>query len=211
MSWFEIEFPVPARFSYRDESVEPDAGQWAVGNQVHGTRIALVDQPGRSIETDGLVTSTPGLTLGIRVADCAAVLLAHPGAGLSAAVHAGWRGAVGGIHVEVVRVMRELGADPDGIHVWVSPCIGRGAFEVGEEVAERFPDRFVRREGSGKPHVDLAGFIRDGLASCGIRPERLSVDGRCTVSDPGRFHSYRRDGVRSGRMWALITNGNPIS
>lgn len=205
MSWLEIPFPVPARFSYRDE-LPPDEAAIAAGHQVHGVAIARVSAAGRVSDTDGLLTTEPGLTIGIRVADCAAVLFAAPAAGMVAAVHAGWRGAVGGIHLEAVRRMAALGAEPGGIHAWISPCIGTGAFEVGEEVAERFPDRFVHRTGFVKPHVDLAGYLAEGLLQAGIRPDDLVVDGRCTVSDPDRFHSYRRDGQQAGRMWALITN-----
>lgn len=210
MSWLEIPFPAPARFGYRDEPA-PDEAAIAAGNQVHGIHIARVGAAGRVPDTDGLITTQAGLTIGIRVADCAAVLFASPAAGIVAAVHAGWRGAVGGIHLEAVRRMVALNADPDDIHAWISPCIGLQAFEVGEEVAERFPEPFVHRAGFAKPHVDLAGYLADGLRRTGIVGERLHVDGRCTVSDPDRFHSYRRDGQQAGRMWALITNTSSIS
>lgn len=205
MSWFEIPLPMPARFGYRDEPA-PDEAAIASGNQIHGIRIEQVAACGRIPDTDGLITTEAGLTIGIRVADCAAVLFAAPRHGMVAAVHAGWRGAVGGIHLEAVRRLVDLDANMDDIHAWISPCIGLQAFEVGDEVAGQFPERFVHRLGYGKPHVDLAGYLSDGLLQAGVPNTQLIVDGRCTVSDPHRFHSYRRDGKEAGRMWALITN-----
>jgi len=205
VSWLEIPFPVPARFGYRDEPA-PDEAAIASGNQVHGIRIEQVAESGRMPDTDGLITTEAGLTIGIRVADCAAVLFAAPRQGMVAAVHAGWRGAVGGIHLEAVRRMLDLNAAIDDIHAWISPCIGLQSFEVGDEVAGQFPERFVHRVGFKKPHVDLAGYLSYGLLQTGIPHPQLLVDGRCTVSDPHRFHSFRREGKEAGRMWALITN-----
>jgi YfiH family protein len=168
-----------------------------------------VDAPGLVPETDGLITATDGLTLGIKVADCAAILFCDPVAGISAAVHAGWRGAVGGIHRNALRMMTEAGCEPGRIQAWISPCIGIAAFEVGEEVADRFPDRFVHREGVAKPHVDLGGFLRAELESIGLSPSHILQDGRCTVEHPELFWSYRREAQDAGRMMALITNRHP--
>jgi YfiH family protein len=205
VSWFEIPLPMPARFSYRDEPA-PDEAAIASGEQVHGVRIAQVSHCGREPATDGLITEEMGLTIGIRVADCAAVLFAAPRRGIIAAVHAGWRGAAGGIHLEAVRRMVDRDAAMDEIHVWISPCISLQAFEVGDEVAARFPERFVHRHGFQKPHVDLPGYLADGLLQAGVPQQQMLVDGRCTVSDAQRFHSYRREGIQAGRMWAMITN-----
>ncbi len=48
-------------------------------------------------EADAVITRRPGLVCGALAADCAPVLIAEPGAGLVAAVHAGWRGALSGV------------------------------------------------------------------------------------------------------------------
>lgn len=209
MSSFDVTLPVAARFTLRGSDVVPDPLTMAVAQQVHGERVAWVDAPGLVPETDGLVTATDGLTLGIKVADCAAILFCDPEAGLSAAVHAGWRGAVGGIHRNALRMMMEAGGEPERIHTWISPCIGLAAFEVGEEVADRFPSRFVIREGFSKPHVDLGGFLHNELINAGLSASRIQKDGRCTVDHPDLFWSYRREAKDAGRMMALITNRHP--
>jgi YfiH family protein len=209
MSSFDVILPFAARFTLRGSDVVPDPATMAVAQQVHGTHVAWVDAPGLVSETDGLVTSTDGLTLGIKVADCAAILFCDPIAGISGAVHAGWRGAVGGIHHHALRMMTEAGSEPDRIHAWISPCIGLAAFEVGEEVADRFPGRFVHREGFAKPHVDLGGFLRYELETAGLPVPLIHMDGRCTVEHPDIFWSYRREALDAGRMMALITNRHP--
>lgn len=176
----------------------------ALANQVHGTRVQTVGEGGTYPETDGFVTRVPALCLCIRVADCAALLLWDPEAGVAAAAHAGWRGAAGGIVDETLKAMEREGAVSSRIRAFVSPCISAGRYEVGEEVAGQFPDEFVHREGFKKPHVDLREFLRWQLAEGGVQTGRIEVHPGCTWDDP-EYHSYRRDGESAGRMAALIS------
>lgn len=210
MSFLEPKLPVDARFSLRDSLVTPDPETMAIGVQVHGIHVRWVERNGLYPDTDGLITRTAGLTLGIKVADCAAILFSDPINGIAAAVHAGWRGAVDGIHHNAIGMMVEAGTNPQDIVAWISPCIGIAAFEVGEEVAVQFPERFVRREGFDKPHVDLGGFLESDLISAGLNPTNLSRDGRCTVEHPDLFWSFRREKESAGRMLAMITIQTPI-
>lgn len=171
---------------------------------MHGTRVQTVTEGGTYPKTDGFVTRVPGLCLCIRVADCAALLLWDPEAGVAAAAHAGWRGAAGGIVDETLKAMEREGAAPTRIRTFVSPCISAVRYEVGEEVAGQFPDAFVYREDYVKPHVDLRKFLRQQLADAGVRTGRIEVHPGCTWNDP-EYHSYRRDGESAGRMAALIS------
>lgn len=173
----------------------------ALVRQVHGNQIIYADRPGILGDADGLVTNRPEITLGILVADCAAVLLADSESGVTGAFHAGWRGAAAGIIPAGIKAMRELGAR--NIAAWVSPCISPEAFEVGEEVAMSFPSSFIVRQGNAKPHIDLPGFLMHQMIASGIRKRAIRVDGRCTMTDH-RFFSYRRQGTDSGRMLAVI-------
>lgn len=176
----------------------------ALAKQVHGTRVQTVTEGGAYPETDGFVTRVPGLCLCIRVADCAALLLWDPEAGVAASAHAGWRGAAGGIVDETLKAMEREGAAHSRIRAFVSPCISAGRYEVGEEVAGQFPKEFVYREGYAKPHVDLREFLRRQLADAGVLTGRIEVHQGCTWNDP-EYHSYRRDGETAGRMAALIS------
>lgn len=175
--------------------------QLAYLKQVHGNKVLHVEKPGLYSDADGLITDVPDLALGILVADCAAILAIDPYNRIAGAFHAGWRGAVSGIVPNGINKMRELGAED--IYVWMSPCIGTSAFEVGEEVAVEFPDEFVYRKGFVKPHVDLKGYIRKQLRVLEIPVDNIQTDDRCTFEND-IFHSYRRQKSESGRMMAMI-------
>jgi len=170
--------------------------------QIHSNEILYVDRPGLYEGADGLITDIPDLTLGILVADCAAVLAMDPDNAIIGAFHAGWRGASSRIIEHGVTKMRALGAQ--NILIWISPCIGTSSFEVGEEVAEVFPSDYVIRESYGKPHIDLKGYIRHQLIEMMLPPENIQMDLRCTVENK-MFHSFRRDKNQSGRMMAFIS------
>lgn len=176
-----------------------------IAKQVHGNQVEIVNHAGIIENTDGLVTNHHGLILGIQVADCAAILLADPDHEVISAVHAGWRGAVAGILPAAIEKMEKKGADPSRILAWVSPCISKKNFEVGDEVASQFSDQFVDYSSYSKPHIDLSAFVRDQLNSCGVMTSHIEVDSRCTFDNEEEFYSFRRERERAGRMLALIT------
>ncbi|MBO6586464.1 MAG: peptidoglycan editing factor PgeF [Gracilimonas sp.] len=180
-----------------------DENQIAYGVQVHKTDIKEVIEGGIYEGTDGFVTTKSGLALAIQVADCAAVLLADSENKVIAAAHAGWRGAVADIVPKTIRKMKALGAEPEYIKVYVSPCISLQNFEVGEEVATEFPDRFVDRTNYAKPHVNLKAFIRQQLIDEGIESDHIEIDDSCTIEDEN-YYSYRRQKDNSGRMMGII-------
>ena len=183
-------------------NIDPD---WvAYADQVHSNRVQFITEGGTYPSTDGLVTKVPGLTLAIQVADCAAVLLWDKENNVIAALHAGWRGAVGNIIPRGVQKMKAHGADPSKIKAFVSPCISAKNFEVGMEVAEQFPSQFVNDIDFEKPHVDLKNFIKHQLINDGIPDNQIEIREECTISEAGKFYSYRREGNQSGRMLALI-------
>lgn len=177
--------------------------KYSIANQVHGTRIEIVSKPGVIKDTDGLITTTSNLALGIRVADCAAVLIADPVKRIIGAFHAGWKGASHGIIPAGINTMKKLGGDPVNFLVFISPCISLKNFEVGEEVADQFPDQFIYREGFNKPHIDLKGFIMNQLVQKGVIESNIQLSEKCTVDDE-RFFSFRRERERAGRMLGMI-------
>lgn len=188
-------------------------------SQVHGARVELIDPSVASDvfrvrEADALVCATPTsdvqIGLGVRVADCVALLLAHPASGAVAAIHAGWRGTVAGVVGATVEVLcAQANARPFELVVAVFPYIGPAAFEVGDEVAERIAacaprDPRVIDKSHAKPHADLGRAIAAQLAEAGVANEHIERVPGCTFSEPARFFSYRRDGAASGRHLAAI-------
>lgn len=168
--------------------------------QTHSARVAVLDRfptDDRRPEADALVTRTPGLALGILTADCAPVLLADASAGVIGAVHAGWRGALGGVIEAAITAMTTLGAEAGRTVAAIGPCIGKTSYEVGPEFAAPFLDAdaanaefFAPAAGAGRTRFDLAGFVARRLEAHGIgEVARTPAD---TCADGERFFSYRR-------------------
>lgn len=197
--------------------------------QVHGTQAVLLDEDTPDgVVADACVTEQPGVACTVMVADCLPVLLSNTRGTVVAAAHAGWRGLAGesghGVLESVVTAFRQLAAErgmsaeargDDDILVWLGPCIGRLAFEVGAEVRAAFcstdplADMHFRSLGQGKYLADLAGLARQRLSALGLN--RIfgndSSPAWCTVGDPSRFFSHRRDALAqggSGRLAACV-------
>ena len=228
--------------------------------QVHGVRVVDAAQwTGVSApEADAAFARQPGVVCAVMTADCLPALLCDAAGSVVAAVHAGWRGLLGGVLEAAVAAMDVPG---ERLLVWLGPAIGPRAFEVGAEVRAAFvaadaasasafrpaglgsgdagkPDEW--RNGPGSPGAlsglgrsgshdsgfgpnaseafvsdasgaplsdapkylaDIYGLACQRLARVGVR--RVFGGGWCTVSDAGRFFSYRRDGT-TGRMATLI-------
>lgn len=198
-------------------------------SQVHGVETVELPLPqasvGPVVEADGCVSAIPGVVCTMRVADCLPVLLTDTRGTVVAAAHAGWRGLAHGVLERNFRAFEGLllrqpaSASPGPVAsrtlAWLGPCIGPRAFEVGPEVREAFlavdadaARYFVPKEG-GKWLADLAALARVRLRTIGVS-QIYGNDGSapwCTVNNPSRFFSHRRDNVGlggSGRMAACI-------
>jgi len=176
----------------------------ALAEQVHGAEVAVVDEPGYYSNVDALVTTEQKLLIGVKVADCAAILLADSTSSAIAAVHAGWRGAAAGVLPAALGQMIHAGAELSTTRAYISPCISLGKFEIGEEVAVQFPSKFINRSIGKKPHLDLKSFLKHQLLDAGVSEPRIEVDPRCTMQDD-QFYSFRRERHQAGRMLAFIT------
>ncbi len=195
-------------------------------NQVHGTAVlTLAPDSADGATADAAVTRAPGLACTVMVADCLPVLLTDRQGALVAAAHAGWRGLAGGVLEQVLKHFQPLAPvqkAPAAINIeanevlaWLGPCIGPTAFEVGPEVRAVFlstdagADRCFAAQPGGKFLADLPALARRRLAALGVT-RVYGNDGSlpwCTVSQPARYHSYRRDERAqggSGRMAACI-------
>lgn len=167
--------------------------------QIHSSLLRVADRDsGCAGEGDALITDRPGVRISVRTADCFPVLIADPNRRVVAAVHAGWRGTAARIVGHVVQKMiAEFGSKPAEIHAAIGPGIGACCYEVGAEVARQFG---LDRAGT----IDLAHFNREQLLAASVPETQIDTIGGCTFCDPARFHSYRRDGARAGRMISFI-------
>jgi polyphenol oxidase len=181
-------------------------------HQVHSPDVVFVDAPwqGERPRADALVTKTPGLAISVLTADCTPVLFADREAGIVAAAHAGWKGALAGVLENTVRKMRDLGATQ--IAAAIGPCIHQRSYEVGPELQAQFLQEdaaFARLFGPGKADrllFDLPGFCAAALSAAGVATtEIIPLD---TYAEASLLFSHRRSVHRGepgyGRNCAAI-------
>jgi polyphenol oxidase len=189
--------------------------------QVHGTQVAYVTpQTADGTVADACLTAQAGIACTIMVADCLPVLLTDLEGRAVAAAHAGWRGLAGGVLTQTYAQFMALAGintaqSAINIIAWLGPCIGPTAFEVGDEVRLAFEAmsptaaHMFTPLGSGKWLANLPSLARLQLHQLGIT-HIYGNDGSldwCTVSQPSRFFSHRRDAAvlgGSGRLAACI-------
>jgi len=189
-------------FGIRDSGAWTPFEQTARLRQVHAAGVVNISTPGDHGDGDAAITATPGVWLEIRTADCVPLLLADPGQRIVAAVHAGWRGTAAGIsRITVEALINEWGSKSKDLQVAIGPCIAACCFEVGDEVAAQFPAHVDNS--TPRPHVNLVNANRHQLVNAGIPAANIESLDLCTVCDPARFHSFRRD-RGPGRMIAAI-------
>jgi purine-nucleoside/S-methyl-5'-thioadenosine phosphorylase / adenosine deaminase len=152
---------------------------------------------------DALMSDEKGVALAIKIADCLPVSMIDPAHGVIANVHSGWRGAAQNIVAATLGELTETAFDPEAALAYLGPSIRACCFEVGEEVATHFEDRFVDRT-RAKPHVDLPAFTTDLLRIHGFDETRILDSGLCTRCEGSIFHSYRRDREARGRNLAVV-------
>jgi YfiH family protein len=159
---------------------------------------------------DAAWTTERGVACAVVVADCLPVLMAARDGRAVAAAHAGWRGLAAGVLEAAVQALCTGAAlTPVDITAWLGPCIGPRQFEVGADVLQAFGRHaadaaFVERrrpDGSLRWRANLPLLAAQRLAAVGVAD--LVIDGSCTVEDPSRFFSFRRDGL-TGRMVAAV-------
>jgi len=186
--------------------------------QVHGAHVAFSKRgeylSGPRPEADAAVTDDPTIAIGVRVADCAPILIGDRRQQVAGAAHAGWRGTVQRAAIAAVRAMQnQFGSHPDDLVAAIGPCLGSCCGEVGPEVVETFreaghdPDSLARWFTSGRGdrfQLDLPRANRDQLVAAGVPASQIYDSGLCTRSFPEVFHSYRAARERAGRMVGII-------
>ena len=182
--------------------------------QVHGTAVIDAGAARHGVpEADASFATARGAVCVVMTADCLPVLFSDVDGNVVAAAHAGWRGLANGVLQRTVAAMRGAGAAE--IVAWLGPAIGPQQFEVGADVLAAFQQvlpgplaaaqvaaAFVPlADRPGKYLADIYALARLMLLHDGI--SRVAGGDYCTVSEPGRFYSYRRDGI-TGRQASLI-------
>jgi hypothetical protein len=183
-------------------------------------------------DVDGLVTNEKGLALVTSYADCVPLYFVdkkHQAIGLA---HSGWKGTVSGIGAKLLETLNaEFGSKPDDIVAAIGPSICRDCYEVSEDVAETFKEKFaddmellktvaemgyrsgysnaepkvvIQGRSEGKYQLDLwlANILI--LLRAGIPAENIDVTDICTCHNPDYLFSHRASQGRRGNLSAFL-------
>ncbi|MBE2293888.1 MAG: peptidoglycan editing factor PgeF [Phycisphaerales bacterium] len=172
--------------------------------QVHGIQVVAAETVERPVAADAAWTRVVSQPCVVMTADCLPVLLCDRLGTVVAAAHAGWRGLAGGV---IAATVTRMEVSPATLLAWLGPAIGPDVFEVGEEVRAAFLALDAEAEGCFRPSpagrwlADIYELARRQLRALGVAA--IYGGDCCTVSEPERFFSYRRES-RTGRMATLI-------
>jgi len=178
--------------------------------QVHRTDTLWCKGPGHihRQQADILITDHSDTAIAVRVADCLPILLADPETGITAAVHAGWRGTAAGIVKKAIQIMLQHGAKSKELLASLGPCIGPCCFAVGHDAAIDLQqsteggERCIHH--TAEIHADLPEINRLQLIESGVSVHHIESSTACTACECEHFFSFRRDKKRTGRHLAIV-------
>ena len=158
--------------------------------QTHSDCVAIVNIPGKRVDTDGLITTSRELPLLIKMADCVGAILYDPSTKTIAAVHAGWRGLAKKIFtIAIQKMYDDFDVDSSNILIALSPSIEAPEFSDPCNETPDFFHEFIDEEN----RVHLLEIAKKELLNAGIQEKNLEMPLFCTHTDPKeRFWSHRR-------------------
>jgi hypothetical protein len=184
---------------------------WVRAHQVHGVRVVRVTGVDPPVgEADGMLTTAAGLGLAVLTADCVPILCVAPSGRAAMALHAGWRGTLGGIVAAgLAEAEHWLGVEPAAWQVALGPSIGGCCYEVETHIGARFVERWGAMPDAWQPsgacgQLDLRGANRHILLAHGVPADQIATVGPCTSCHSDEYFSHRRSGGRAGRQLSVI-------
>jgi YfiH family protein len=190
--------------------------------QPHGKEIVLVNEGNRGAGAmefstaipgaDGLITHTPDTLLTLFYADCVPIYFLDPVKRVVGVAHAGWRGTVQRIAVEMIGHFKEkYHTDVRDLHVAIGPSIGECCYQVDERVADEVlrvlgeeSEQVLIPDGLDHYRLNLQKMNQILLEKAGILSQHIEVSQLCTACNQEHFFSYRKEGGKTGRMAAFV-------
>lgn len=181
-------------------------GDIATAYQVHSANVTVV-RPGNqgqvALQTDALITNSPGVFLMLRFADCVPIALYDPVQRAIGLAHAGWKGTLSQAARKTVEaMMAAYGSRPADLIACIGPSIGPCCYEIGGNVVKLAQPQLLHQRGDGSFHFDLWEANRLQLAALGVH--QIEVSGMCTACRNDEFFSHRADHGRTGRFAAVM-------
>ena len=190
---------------------------WAIiPEQTHSCNVAVAERYRRFFpNTDALITFETDVPVGVKTADCVPILIYASDVHCVGAIHAGWKGTIGGIVDNVMDILADKGADPASLKVVFGPSISKDKYEVDADlvdrfIAEGFGEYVYSPEGiAEKPHIDLQGVNMERFLRRGVKLENISLHKGCSYSSKMEdgtpmYASHRRSKGEPARMLTCI-------
>ncbi len=178
--------------------------QWL--EQVHGNKVVEISKATKqTLVADAIITREKNISIAIMTADCLPILFVSKKGDEIAAIHGGWRPLAANI---IANTLNKMHTTADNIYAWLGPCIGKEAFEVGNEVKRAFVEQehvfsqAFSKQYNGKYLADLHQIASVQLGNLGIT--QISTLPECTYSESTKYYSYRKTPT-TGRMATIIT------
>ena len=173
-------------------------------NQTHSAICVDASSTKRLVKADASFTINPGVVCAILTADCLPVFVSKKDGSMVGIAHAGWKGLISGA---IENLIGSFQCNGDDLIVHLGPAISKNNFEVGVEIKDLYLSKnsnFARSFSfnSGKHYLDLYDAAKVILESFNIK--FITGGDRCTFKESDIYFSYRRDGIKSGRMAHLI-------
>ncbi len=179
-----------------------------VPQQVHGNGCLTIKKGGplkKKYKGDVVLTDRKDIFLAVSVADCLPIFLVEPKSKVVGLIHAGWRGTLLGIAKETIRKAKnEFSCDPKNFTILLGPAIQRCCYEISETIAILFEEDCLTRMPGQKAKLNLIYANVKQFLNCGVEREKIFASNDCTCCNKEMFHSFRRDGVKAGRMIAFV-------
>ena len=194
------------------DSLSLDVEKLTSTKQEHTDVVEIIDKSrigyGISIPwgkgVDACITVLKNVPLLCYSADCVPVLMYASDIEAVAAVHAGWRGTKARIVEKTLKKLMDMGANAENIYVAIGPCIHKCCYEVSDDVALQFDEKYYDDCHTGKYMLDLAAVNYDLAAECGVKEENISISQMCTKCNNDLFFSHRGQNGKSGTLAGVI-------
>ncbi len=199
-----------------------DISDFIIPHQTHSSNVLVIDEEFMNLHesnkiellygVDASITHLKNIFLCATIADCVPVLLYDKSKQIIAAVHAGWKGIVGGIIENTISKMKDIyQSNPADIFAVIGPSISLKNYEVGEELITKFEEAafdlsassFINKQ-TNKWHIDLKLVSCNELVRLGVSPQQIETSTLCTYDETELFFSARRQSLHCGRMLAGI-------
>ena len=167
-------------------------------NQTHSNRVLILNNENEKlrVNADAILTEKVNLALGVLTADCAPILIYEIKKEIIGCIHAGWKGAIGGIIENTIDKVIKMGGNPKSIIAAVGPCISQKSYNVKKDFYLEFKEKiensdsfFIRKENDSFL-FDLRAFVTKKLNKNGVlQVDNINLDS-FTMTD--EYFSHRR-------------------